>query len=82
MRVRTVCRLMHAHTFPCLADTVLCLGWPAQVVPALFMRRWQVAAVHGKPRSQRFYGAADESSFVREHKCGYLDTLMTVRIGI
>ena len=62
------------------ADTQLSFAWLAcQVAPALFLRRWQVAAVHGKPRSQRFYGAADESSFVIEHKCGYLDTLSTVR---
>ncbi len=43
------------------------------------MTRWQVTAVHGTPRSQRFYGTADESSFVREHPCGSLDTLSTVR---
>ena len=57
--------------------TRLCLD--CQVAPALFMTRWQVTAVHGTPRSQRFYGTADESSFVREHQCGCLDTLSTVR---
>jgi len=51
-----------------------------EVAPLMFLQQWHLAAVCGKPRSQRFYMVSDLSSFVHEHKCGCLDTLSAVAV--